>query len=161
MVKKVYYEKVGSRYVPVREYDDDLMDSFEHGNHLVMCYPGGASRRYKIDANYAALIAAGRIAEDAISRALMEATEIRRQQRHEKSTPLTPEQKAAWENLVAAFGDDAKQLEWPSVRECAEKAVQAMQVEADKLMQHEAVKLAYNHFQMVCDITAGYKNEST
>lgn len=161
MVKKVYYEKVGRKYVPVREYDDDLMDSFEHGNHLVMCYPGGASRRYKIDPNYAAMIAAGRVAEDAISRALMEATQIRRQQRHEKSTPLTPGQKAAWEKLVEEFGEDAKQLEWPSVRECAEAGVNAMQEEADKLMQYDAVKLAYEHFQLVCEVCARSENEPT
>ena len=118
-----------------------------------MSYPGGKSTRYNIDPNYAAMIAAGRLAEDAVSKALVEATEIRRQQRHEKGTPLTPGQKAAWEKLVEEFGPDAKQLEWPSARECAEKAVAAMQEEADKLMQHESVRQAYEHFQLMCELT--------
>lgn len=153
MVKKVFYEKVGRKYVPVSEYDSELVDAFQKGTHLVMVYPGGASRRYNVDPNYAAMIAAGRLAEDAISRALMQATEIRRQQRHDKGTPLTPGQKAAWEKLVEEFGPDAKQLEWPSVRECAEAGVKAMQEEAEKLMANEAVKLAYDHFHMVCELT--------
>ena len=58
MTKKIYYEKVGRRYVPVAEYDNEFMDSFTKGNHLVMCYPGGSSRRFNIQPDYAALIAA-------------------------------------------------------------------------------------------------------
>jgi len=152
-MKKIFYEKVGRRYVPVSEYDSDLVDAFPKGTHIIMSYPGGKSTRYNIDPNYAAMIAAGRLAEDAVSKALVEATEIRRQQRHEKGTPLTPGQKAAWEKLVEEFGPDAKQLEWPSARECAEKAVAAMQEEADKLMQHESVRQAYEHFQLMCELT--------
>jgi hypothetical protein len=151
MTKKIFYEKVGRKYVPVSEYDNDLMDSFKKGTHLVISYPGGRSRRYDIDPNHAALIAAGRLAEDAISKAIVQATEIRRQRN--PTVPLTPEQHAAWLHLVEVFGPDAKQLEWPSARECAEKAVQAMIEEADKLMQHESVRQAYEHFQLVCKLT--------
>ena len=144
--------------MPVYEYDQELMDAFPKGTHIIMCYPGGLSRRYSIDPNYAAMIAAGRVAEDAISKSIMQATEIRRQQRHETKTPLTPGQKAAWDKLVEEFGEDARQLEWPSVRECAEAGVKAMQEEAVKLMQHEAVKQAYEHFLMVCELTKEHKN---
>ena len=148
MVKKVFYEKVGRRYVPVYEYDQTLMDAFPKGSHLVICYPGGQSTRYHVEPNYAAMIAAGRIAEDAISAALMRASDMR-----PKSKPVTPEQKAAWENLVEVFGPDARYLEWPSAREACEEAVKAMQAEADKLMTNEAVKAAYEHFQLVCKLT--------
>jgi hypothetical protein len=55
-MKKIYYEKRGRRYVPVAEYDNDLLDSFPKGNHLVMSYPGGTSRRFNIDPAYAAMI---------------------------------------------------------------------------------------------------------
>lgn len=153
-MKKIFYEKVGRRYQPVNEYNNDLLDSFSKGTHLVMIHPGGKSTRYNIDPNYAAMIAAGRIAEDAISKRLMEASEIRRQQRHEKPEPLTPGQRAAWDNLVKEFGDTAKQLEWPSVRECAEAGVNAMIEEADKLMQYESVRKAYDHFQLMCKLAA-------
>ncbi len=157
MTKKVFYEKKGRRYVPVAEYDSDYLDSFPKGSHLVMCYPGGQSRRFNIDPNYAALIAAGRIAEDVISKKIMDVTEIRRQSKN-RTTPLTPSQKAAWDKLVEEFGPDAKQLEWPSARECAEEAVKAMMVEAEKLMQHQSVKRAFDQFLMVCALTKENEN---
>ena len=148
-MKKIYYEKVGRRYIPVSEYDNDFLDSFTKGNHLVMSYPGGTSRRYNVDPNYAAMIAAGRVAEDAISKRLYEATEIRRTYK-KRQTPLTPGQLAAWNKLIEELGEDARQLEWPSVRECAEAGVRAMQEEADKLMKHASVRAAYEQFQLVC-----------
>ena len=151
MTKTIFYRKVGRKYEPAYEYDQELMDAFPKGSHLVICYPGGASRRYNIDPNYAAMIAAGRVAEDAISKKIMEATEIRRNYKMPKE--LTPGQKAAWENLVKEFGDDAKQLEWPSAREAAEEAVKAMQEEAQVLMTNPAVKKAWDNFQLICQLT--------
>jgi hypothetical protein len=150
-MKKIYYEKQGRKYVPVAEYDNDFLDSFTKGNHLVMSYPGGISRRFNIDPNYAAMIAAGRVAEDAISKKIHEATEIRRNYKN-RNTPLTQSQRKAWDKLVKEFGEDARQLEWASVRECAEAGVLAMQAEADKLMKHEAVKQAYDHFMFVAKL---------
>jgi hypothetical protein len=155
MKKETFYKKVGRKYVPVYEYDQTLMDSFPKGAHLVICYPGGQSTRYNVDPNYAAMIAAGRVAEDAISAALMKASDMR-----PKSKPITQEQKDAWENLVKAFGPDARYLEWPSAREACEGAVKAMQAEADKLMQYDSVKQAYEHFQLVCKLTKENKDGS-
>jgi hypothetical protein len=151
-MKKIFYEKVGRKYVPVYEYDQTLMDAFPKGTHLVMCYPGGQSTRYNVNPNYASMIAAGRLAEDEISKKMMEASEIR-MQRKDRDKQLTPGQRAAWDNLVKEFGDSAKQLEWASVREISEAGVTAMQAEADKLMQHESVRKAYDHFQLMCDLT--------
>ena len=147
-MKKIFYEKVGRRYVPVYEYDQTLMDAFPKGSHLVICYPGGKSTRYNIDPNYAAMIAAGRVAEDAISEAIRKATDLR-----PKSAPLTKGQKAAWENLVKEFGEEARALEWPSAREACESAVKAMQEEADTLMTNPAVRKAYDKFIMLCELT--------
>jgi hypothetical protein len=89
------------------------------------------------------------VAEDAISKRLHEATEIRRNYKN-RQTPLTPGQLAAWNKLIEEMGEDARQLEWPSVRECAEAGVRAMQEEADKLMKHASVRTAYEQFQLVC-----------
>jgi hypothetical protein len=150
-MKKIFYEKVGSRYKPVYEYDQTLMDAFPKGTHIVMCYPGGKSTRYNVDPNYAAMIAAGRLAEDEISKKMIEASEIR-MQRKDRERPLTEEERAAWNNLIAVFGDSAKQLEYASVREVAEAGVSAMQEEATKLMQNEGVRKAYEHFQLMCEL---------
>jgi hypothetical protein len=147
-MKKVYYEKRGRRYYPVAEYDSTYMDSFPKGNHLVMCYPGGTSRRFNVEPNYAAMIAAGRVAEDAISKAVMKASEMRPHNR-----PITEKQKKAWEALAKSFGDDRYYVEIPSAREIAEEGIKAMMQEADVLMTNPAVKNAYEHFMLVCELT--------
>jgi len=147
-MKKIYYEKVGRRYVPVAEYDNNFMDSFTKGNHLVMCYPGGTSRRFNIDPNYAAMIAAGRVAEDAISRAVVKSSEMR-----PHKTPITEKQRKAWDNLAKSFGDERYYIELPSAREIAEQGTKAMMEEANKLMSNPSVKKAYEQFQLVCELT--------
>lgn len=152
-MKKVYYEKVGRKYVPVAEYDNDLMDAFTKGTHLVQVYPGGASRRYNIDPAYAPMIAAGRVAEDAMCRALHDASEIRPTTR-----ALTPEQLAAWEHLIRVFGEDARCLSRASSRDIAEAGIRALQTEADKLMSNPAVCKAYEHFQLICALTKEQHN---
>ena len=148
-MKKIYYEKRGRRYVPVAEYDNDLLDSFTKGNHLVMSYPGGTSRRFNIDPAYAPMIAAGRVAEDAICNALHKASEMRPQR-----TPITLGQKKAWEKLAKEFGDALCPLMHASARDLAEAGVKAMQAEADKLMKHASVRQAYDQFLLVCKLTS-------
>ena len=152
-MKKIYYEKIGRRYVPVSEYDGDFLDSFTKGNHLVMSYPGGSSRRFNIDPAYAPMIAAGRVAEDAISEAIRKASDLR-----PKTAPITPGQRKAWDKLVEEFGEDARQLEWPSAREACEAAVKAMQAEADRLMKHESVRKAYEHFLLTAELCKEHKD---
>ena len=147
-MNKIYYEKVGRRYKPVAEYDDTWMDSLPKGTHLIMCYPGGTSRRFNVDPNYAAMIAAGRLAEDAVCRAISKASELRPQ-----TTPLTEGQRRAWRKLAKEMGDDLCTLRGLSVHDCAEAGVKAMQAEADKLMKHASVRAAYEQFQLVCELT--------
>jgi hypothetical protein len=151
-MKKIFYEKVGRRYVPVCEYDSTLMDALPKGSHMIQVYPGGQMTRYNVDPNYAAMIAAGRIAEETISKKLMEASELRLQ-RKDRERKLTEEERAAWDNLVRVFGDSARQLEWPSIREVAEAGVKAMQEEAEVLMSNPSVKKAWDRFQLVCQLT--------
>jgi hypothetical protein len=118
-----------------------------------MCYPGGQSRRYNINPNYAAMIAAGRLAEDGICEAMHKASEMRPQR-----TPITPGQKKAWEKLAKEFGDDLATLTMGSARDHAEAGVNAMIAEADKLMTHPAVRDAYEQFQTVCNLVKQKQN---
>lgn len=147
MTKKIYYEKKGRRYVPVSEYDGDFMSSFPKGNHIVMSYPGGQSTRYNIDPALGPMIAAGRVAEDAISHAMYQASEAKPKER-----PITPRQRKAWEEMKAAFGNEFFSLTFPSCRDLAETGVKAMQEEADKLMKHPSVKEAYDHFLFIAQL---------
>jgi hypothetical protein len=147
-MKKIYYIKEGRKYVPVAEYDNELLDSFPKGTHLVMVYPGGTSRRFGIDPNYAAMIAAGRVAEDAICRAITKASELRPQR-----SPITEGQKKAWEKLAKEMGDELCTLYGASVHDCAEAGVKAMMEEAERLMTNPSVKKAYEHFLLMCELT--------
>jgi hypothetical protein len=155
-MKQIFYKKQGSRYVPVSEYDNELLDSFPKGDHLVSVYPGGGSRRYRIDPALAPMIAAGRYAEDAMSNALIKASEMR-----PKSAPMTEEQQSAWNRLIAVFGEEARYLEWPSARDVAEAGVKAMQEEADRLMKNDGIRKAYEHFMLMCKLTKERENADT
>ena len=148
MTKKVYYEKRGRRYVPVMEHDYELMDALPRGNHLIMCYPGGASTRYNIEPALAPMIAAGRVAEDQISKAVRKASEMRPRRKE-----LTVEQKRAWDRLTKAMGNEVYSIEIASAREIADAGLKAMQAEADKLLTNPAVRLAYEQFLLVCELT--------
>jgi len=147
-MKKIYYEKKGNRYVPVAEYDSDWMDSFHKGTHLLMVYPGGQSRRFNIDPNYAAMIAASRVAEEAIIRAMHKASELK-----PVRTPITEGQRKAWKKLAKEFGDELCTLNGASSHDIAEAGVKAMMAEADQLMTNPAVKKAYEHFLLVAELT--------
>ena len=143
-MKKIFYEKRGRRYVPITEYDNEYLDSFSKGAHLVMCFPGGQSRRYNIDPDYAAMIAAGRVAADEIARAINMASELKPQQQ-----PITEGQRKAWNKLAKEFGTERFALQHGSARDLAEAGVNAMMLEADILLTHPAVREAYDHFMTV------------
>lgn len=146
-MKKIFYEKVGRRYKPVAEYDSTYMDSFPKGNHLVMCYPGGSSRRFHVEPALAPMIAAGRYAEDTISKAIVRASEMRP---HRK--PITERQRKAWENLAKEFDNDRYYIELPSAREIADEAIKALSDEAEKLLEHPMVREAYSEFMATCKL---------
>lgn len=159
MTKKLFYEKRGRRYVPVSEYDHELSYALPKGTHLIMVYPGGSSTRYKVDPMYAPLIAAGRVAEDALSSALVKAGELRLGYKS-RERPLTDEQREAWNHLVEVFGDDAKQLEWPSAREVAEAGLKALEDEAQKMLEVPSVRKAYEQFMLVYKLTKDEMNDT-
>ena len=148
MVKKIYYEKVGRKYVPVAEYDSELTDSFPKGSTLVICYPGGQSRRYNIDPDYAALIAAGRVAEDAMIQAMHKKSELK-----PAKTPITEGQRKAWKKLAKEFGTELCTLNGANSWDIAQAGLKALEDEAAKLLTNEAVKAAHDQFLFVCALT--------
>jgi hypothetical protein len=154
-METIFYIKKGRKYIPHSTYSNEFCDSFPKGTHLVQSYPGGSLRRFNIEPAYAPMIAAGRVAEDAISKILMQASDLR-----PKRAPMTPEQIEAWDKLVKVFGEEARCLEWPSAREACEAAVKAMQVEADKLLDNPSVRRAYERFLLVAALTKDH-NERT
>lgn len=152
-MKKIFYEKVGRKYQPVSEYNDELMMAFPKGTHIVMCYPGGQSTRYKIDPAFGPMIAAGRYAEDAIREAIYKESEARPKER-----PITERQRAAWEEMKDAFGDEFFSLTFSSTHDLAEAGINAMQKEANALMKHPAVVDAWEKFMLTCKLTKENQN---
>jgi len=153
-VKKIFYEKRGRRYVPVAEYDQSLMDSFPKGATLIVNKTGGSSRKFNIDPAYAPMLAAGEIAREAIQKAIHEASHMK-----PSRTPITAEQKAAWEHLAKVFGVDRYALHYDSTFDIADAAIKAMIKESEKLLRNPAVRKAYDHFILTAKLTAGVKDE--
>jgi hypothetical protein len=148
----IFYIKKGRRYVPHSTYSSEFCDSFPKGTHLVQSYPGGSMRRFNIDPAYAPMIAAGRVAEDKISDAIMKANELRPQ-----TTPITPAAQKAWMKLKKELGNEAM-LTRGSAREAAEMAVKAMADEADKLLANPSVRKAYERFLLIAELTKEHKS---
>jgi len=156
MTKKIFYEKVGRKYIPVQEYDEYLMDGLPYGNHLIMIYPGGQSTRYNVDPALAPMIAAGRVAEDRMCEAIRKASEMR-----PARTPITPGQQRAWKKLAKEFGDELATLNTASNHDIAEAGIKALQEEAEKLLTNPAVRKAYERFLFVAELAKEHKNVNT
>ena len=149
----IFYIKKGRKYIPHSTYSSEFCDSFPKGTHLVDVYPGGSSRRFNIDPAYAPMIAAGRVAEDAMCRAISAASELRPRQ-----TPLTEGQRRAWRKLAKEFGDELATLNINSARDIAEAGIKAQMAEAEKLMSNPTVRKAYEKFLFVAELTKEHKN---
>lgn len=150
-MKKIYYEKQGRRYVPVAEYDNELMDSFPKGTHIVMCYPGGSSRRYNIDPALAPMIAAARYAQEPMHRAIQRASEMHRDEY--EGRVLTEEQHEAWMKFVDVMGERGRYVRFNSIHDIADAGLKALEEEAEKLLNNPTVRKAYERFLLVCELT--------
>jgi hypothetical protein len=94
------------------------------------------------------MIAAGRVAEDAMCKAISKASEMRPQ-----STPITEGQRKAWKKLAKEFGNELATLHINSARDIAEAGLKALQEEADKLLVNPSVRLAYERFLFIAELT--------
>jgi hypothetical protein len=153
-MKKIFYEKVGKRYKPVREYDSELMDAFSKGAHLVVCKPGSTSYKYSIDPAVAPMIAAGKYAEDSISDVILEAMKYK-----PAKQPITERQQELWQELKQSFADQDFIIYGVAAVDAAKAGVKAMETEAEKMLTNPAVKKAYDHFMLVWQLTKDNKTE--
>ena len=152
MTKKTYYEKVGDEFVPVAEYGSDFMDSYPKGTHLVVCKPGSTSRKFNIEADFAAMIVAGEYAKDAICTNLLEASELKPERK-----PITLEQKAAWNNLKRAFGNEMYTLQGVAPADIAQAAVDEMKWQFTEAYANPSVRKAYNNLMTLIALTKEHK----
>lgn len=144
--KETFYKKVGRKYVPVYEYDQELMDSFPKGHHLVSVIPGLQSTKYHIDPALAPMVAAGYYCVEAMTKAMTE-----KNIPYPSKTPITEEQRDLWRKLNKAFGTDVT-MNYKCNHDVAQAGVDALTKETEKLLEHPSVRDAYNQFMMVCKL---------
>ena len=146
------YKKVGRRYVEIGEYDPECMDYIPNGTTMTVKRPGMQSTRYNVDPDLLPLLAAAVYCEDQISAAIHRASELRPYNRS-----ITLEQRAAFDRYLETMElDDPNRnmLTFGSCREAAEAGAQALVVEAEKLLANESIKQAYEHFLLLCKLSA-------
>lgn len=146
------YKKVGRRYVEIGEYDPEYLDHVPNGVTMTVKRPGSQSTRYNVDPDIVPLLAAAIYCEDEISQAIYRAGELRP---HNRS--ITPEQRAAFDAFLATMPDEDPSrfmLTTGSSREAAEAGTKALVKEAKKLLANESIKAAYEHFLLLCKLSA-------
>ena len=141
-----FYRKVGRKYVPVREYDDEFYYALPYGTHMIMVKPYGRSTRYHIDPDYASMMAAGLYARDAVMDAVIKVSRL-----EPAKAPMTPEQTEAWRAFNAAMGDNIG-LRGTSAWTIAQAATDELQKCAADLLKNESVRAAWEQFMMVCEL---------
>ena len=146
------YKKVGRRYVEIGEYDSEYIDHVPNGTTMIVKRPGLQSTRYNVDPDILPLLAAGLYCEDEISYAIHRASELRPATRS-----ITPEQRAAFDAFLATMDPDdpnRNMLSLGSCRDAAEAGTRALIKEAQALLTNESIRAAYEHFMLLCKLSA-------
>lgn len=146
------YKKVGRRYVEIGEYDPECMDYIPNGTTMIVKRVGMQSTRYNVDPDILPLLAAGLYCEDEISHAIHRASELRPATRS-----ITPEQREAFDRFLATMDPDdpnRNMLSLGSCRDAAEAGTAALMKEVQKLLTNESIKQAYEHFLLLCKLSA-------
>jgi hypothetical protein len=118
---KTLYEKIGRKYIPVRDYSPEQYDSLPKGFHLFFVEPGSRSIRFNIVPEYAGLLAASKKVEDAMITAMREAEKLQ-----PTKHPITKKQRDAWESFNKAMGDNMHTLERASIHDIVRAGIKAL-----------------------------------
>lgn len=150
-MEETFYRKVGGKYVPVKQYDDKFCKANSIGTTLTVVRKDNTGTmttfRYGLTPEFAPLVAAGVYVQDALAHAIMKAGEAR--PRH---PALNQTQLNAWDNLKKVYNDEMYSIEFPSSHEVAQKALEQLAAEAEKMLTHPTVKAAYEQFLMVVEL---------
>lgn len=144
-----FYKKIGRKYVPVSEYDHELSYALPAGVHCIKVSPGQTFKKFNVNEMLAPLVAASLLCKDEMVNKVYEASGLK-----PKVQPLSKEQAEAWENLKKAFKDDFFTLSQSSALDVVEAGIEQLIVEANKLLQNEATKKAYEQFLLVSKLTS-------
>ena len=146
------YKKVGRRYVEIGEYEPEVTDYIPNGVTVTVKRPGMQSTRYNVDPDIVPLLAAAVYCEDQISQAIYRAGELRP---HNRSITLA--QREAFDRFLETMPEEDSNrfmMTVGSAREAAEAGTKALVAEAEKLLANESIKAAYEHFLLLCKLSA-------
>lgn len=143
---ETFYKKVGRKYVPVYEYDQELMDSFPKGYHLISVIPGSQLTAYNIDPALAPMLAAGYHCVDVMTKIMSE-----KNMPTPNKIPITKEQRDLWSKLNKSFGSEVV-MNYQSNYDVAMAGIEALAKETEKLLEHPSVRDSYNQFLLVCKL---------
>ena len=150
-----FYVKRGRRYYPAQHWDPELDRAMPPGDHLVSVRANAETRRYRIEPALAPMIAAGLVAEEAMSRAVYNAMELR-----PESPGFTARQRELIAELTASMNrDDARWLR-SSAQAAAQAGVGALQAEAQRILENPAARRAYEDFLLVAELTRRDKDRN-
>lgn len=116
------YEKVGRRYVPVR--DTEAYNGLGRGSWLVIVDRGVTSVRRLVHPDHAGFLAAARVAEDAMLEALRRASEARPRQER-----LNARERRAFEAWKAIMGEEILWLQRESAQAIVDAGIEAVKAE--------------------------------
>lgn len=153
MSTETFYKKVISKngrvtYVPVSVYDSEYSYSLPTGAHLIVNHNNTKVYKHRINPDIAPLIAAGIYSRDAMSAKLVEASEAR-----PHTTPLTPEQREAWDTFSKIMGSSINYIVYPSAYDIIDAGVNELIKESQKYLSNPAVKEAYDHFMLLVKLS--------
>lgn len=114
-MKRTFYEKRGRRYVPVYEYDSDLVSAMPHGSHLVFVEPGCRTTVFNVKPLRAPLVAAIRQHREALC------DELREYSAPQPTRPLTERERKGYEAWRKVMGGEQLVLTRPSVAALIDK----------------------------------------
>lgn len=120
-MSETIYIKAGRRYKPIYEYDPKVCDSFPEGSHLVVCEPGHRLTRFRVDPDFAPVLAAIASGRDAMVTAIQSATMLR-----QRDGKLNAKELRAFEDWKRATGEETLLLERPSAADIFEAFEKAL-----------------------------------
>jgi hypothetical protein len=120
-----YYVKRGRRYIPVSEYDGDLMSALPEGSHLVTVAPGSRSTVASVNPANKEVLAVVEKHRNELCRVLLAASEMR------PMLPLSPKQRDAWAALQKALGSRVATLSVDSANDIVNAFINAIQKEIE------------------------------
>lgn len=142
------YKKEGRKYIEVSEYDDEFMDSFPYGTHMVELKPGSTLRRFNVEPDLLPLLAAAAFCKEEMTEAIYVASKARPEKKQ-----LTAEQQRSWKQFEKTMGSQIMYIQYPSCADIAEVAILALKSKVDKMLQNESVREAYEHFMLLAKMS--------